>query len=94
MLLQNYIERGLFKFTYGSNNLVEFVHVDNLVQSHKLAALNLASTNPTAVNKLNYVLVCIVIVVIDSLILIKAGQPYFISDGQPVNNFEFFRPLV
>ncbi|XP_062507582.1 short-chain dehydrogenase/reductase family 42E member 1-like [Corticium candelabrum] len=67
----NYIERGLFKFTYGSNNLVEFVHVDNLVQSHKLAALNLASTNPTA-----------------------AGQPYFISDGQPVNNFEFFRPLV
>lgn len=23
-----------------------------------------------------------------------AGQPYFISDGRPVNNFEFFRPLV
>uniref|UniRef100_A0A8C5WG15 Short chain dehydrogenase/reductase family 42E, member 1 n=1 Tax=Leptobrachium leishanense TaxID=445787 RepID=A0A8C5WG15_9ANUR len=25
---------------------------------------------------------------------IAAGQPYFISDGSPVNNFEFFRPLV
>nr|XP_057945576.1 short-chain dehydrogenase/reductase family 42E member 1 isoform X1 [Doryrhamphus excisus] len=24
----------------------------------------------------------------------SAGQAYFISDGQPVNNFEFFRPLV
>lgn len=23
-----------------------------------------------------------------------AGQAYFISDGRPVNNFEFFRPLV
>ncbi|XP_013412218.1 short-chain dehydrogenase/reductase family 42E member 1 [Lingula anatina] len=25
---------------------------------------------------------------------IAAGQTYFISDGKPVNNFEFFRPLV
>ncbi|XP_006011120.1 short-chain dehydrogenase/reductase family 42E member 1 isoform X2 [Latimeria chalumnae] len=25
---------------------------------------------------------------------VAAGQPYFISDGKPVNNFEFFRPLV
>nr|XP_033797338.1 short-chain dehydrogenase/reductase family 42E member 1 isoform X2 [Geotrypetes seraphini]XP_033797339.1 short-chain dehydrogenase/reductase family 42E member 1 isoform X2 [Geotrypetes seraphini]XP_033797340.1 short-chain dehydrogenase/reductase family 42E member 1 isoform X2 [Geotrypetes seraphini]XP_033797341.1 short-chain dehydrogenase/reductase family 42E member 1 isoform X2 [Geotrypetes seraphini] len=25
---------------------------------------------------------------------IAAGQSYFISDGKPVNNFEFFRPLV
>ncbi|MBN3309856.1 D42E1 reductase, partial [Amia calva] len=23
-----------------------------------------------------------------------SGQAYFISDGQPINNFEFFRPLV
>jgi nucleoside-diphosphate-sugar epimerase len=67
-----YIERGLFKITYGSkDNLVEFVHVDNLVLSHKLAAVSLASNDRAA-----------------------AGQAYFISDGQPVNNFEFFRPLV
>ncbi|XP_021026040.1 short-chain dehydrogenase/reductase family 42E member 1 isoform X4 [Mus caroli] len=25
---------------------------------------------------------------------VASGQPYFISDGRPVNNFEFFRPLV
>ncbi|XP_048210681.1 LOW QUALITY PROTEIN: short-chain dehydrogenase/reductase family 42E member 1 [Perognathus longimembris pacificus] len=25
---------------------------------------------------------------------VASGQPYFISDGKPVNNFEFFRPLV
>ncbi|XP_035696140.1 short-chain dehydrogenase/reductase family 42E member 1-like [Branchiostoma floridae] len=25
---------------------------------------------------------------------VAAGQAYFISDGKPVNNFEFFRPLV
>ena len=24
----------------------------------------------------------------------QAGEAYFISDGKPVNNFEFFRPLV
>ncbi|KAL7261559.1 hypothetical protein ACSBR1_000072 [Camellia fascicularis] len=25
---------------------------------------------------------------------IAAGQPYFISDGSPVNSFEFLRPLL
>ena len=28
------------------------------------------------------------------MILIQAGEVYFISDGRPINNFEFFRPLV
>ncbi|NXI60749.1 D42E1 reductase, partial [Chloroceryle aenea] len=69
----SYIERGLFKFVYGDPcSLVEFVHVDNLVQAHILASEALKA------NK-NY---------------IAAGQAYFISDGRPVNNFEFFRPLV
>ncbi|NXY81566.1 D42E1 reductase, partial [Alcedo cyanopectus] len=69
----SYIERGLFKFVYGDPcSLVEFVHVDNLVQAHILASEALkASKNHAA-----------------------AGQAYFISDGRPVNNFEFFRPLV
>jgi len=22
------------------------------------------------------------------------GNPYFVSDGEPINNFEFFRPLL
>ncbi|KAM5263085.1 short-chain dehydrogenase/reductase family 42E member 1 [Ctenodactylus gundi] len=69
----SYIERGLFKFVYGDpRSLVEFVHVDNLVQAHILASEALKADKGH----------------------IASGQPYFISDGKPVNNFEFFRPLV
>ncbi|XP_029986945.1 short-chain dehydrogenase/reductase family 42E member 1 isoform X1 [Sphaeramia orbicularis] len=69
----SYIERGIFRFVYGKpSSLVEFVHVDNLVSAHELAAEALT------VEKHHR----------------SAGQAYFISDGRPVNNFEFFRPLV
>ncbi|XP_062966166.1 short-chain dehydrogenase/reductase family 42E member 1 [Cynocephalus volans] len=69
----NYVERGLFRFVYGNpRSLVEFVHVDNLVQAHILASEALKPDKGH----------------------IASGQPYFISDGTPVNNFEFFRPLV
>ncbi|XP_029354572.1 short-chain dehydrogenase/reductase family 42E member 1 [Echeneis naucrates] len=68
-----YIEKGIFRFVYGeASSLVEFVHVDNLVSAHKLAAEALTSQKQHC----------------------SAGQAYFISDGRPVNNFEFFRPLV
>ncbi|XP_059214631.1 short-chain dehydrogenase/reductase family 42E member 1 [Centropristis striata] len=68
-----YIEKGIFRFVYGEpSSLVEFVHVDNLVSAHELAAEALTSEKHHR----------------------SAGQPYFISDGRPVNNFEFFRPLV
>lgn len=69
----SYIERGVFRFVYGdADSLVEFVHVDNLVSAHLLAAEALTEKSQHR----------------------SAGQPYFISDGRPVNNFEFFRPLV
>ncbi|KAF6731058.1 Short-chain dehydrogenase/reductase family 42E member 1 [Oryzias melastigma] len=69
----NYIEKGVFRFVYGSpQSLVEFVHVDNLVSAHVLAA---EALTPERQHR-------------------SAGQAYFISDGRPVNNFEFFRPLV
>ncbi|KAL0621827.1 Short-chain dehydrogenase/reductase family 42E member 1 [Plecturocebus cupreus] len=69
----SYIEKGLFKFVYGDpGSLVEFVHVDNLVQAHILASEALRADKGH----------------------IASGQPYFISDGRPMNNFEFFRPLV
>ncbi|XP_008849699.1 short-chain dehydrogenase/reductase family 42E member 1 [Nannospalax galili] len=69
----SYIERGLFRFVYGDpSSLVEFVHVDNLVQAHILASEALRADKGH----------------------IASGQPYFISDGRPVNNFEFLRPLV
>ncbi|XP_064168906.1 short-chain dehydrogenase/reductase family 42E member 1 [Anguilla rostrata] len=68
-----YIEKGIFKFVYGeASSLVEFVHVDNLVSAHELAAVALG---PEKQHR-------------------AAGKAYFISDGRPVNNFEFFRPLV
>lgn len=68
-----YIEMGIFKFVYGKpSSLVEFVHVDNLVSAHELAAEGLTTKCQHR----------------------SAGQAYFISDGRPVNNFEFFRPLV
>lgn len=68
-----YIEKGIFRFVYGEpSSLVEFVHVDNLVLAHELAAEALTSERQHR----------------------SAGQAYFISDGRPVNNFEFFRPLV
>ncbi|OCT84511.1 hypothetical protein XELAEV_18022664mg [Xenopus laevis] len=68
----NALEKGMFLFVYGDNPLVQFVHVDNLISAHILAAEALTSEKK----------------------YIAAGQPYFISDGPPVNNFEFFRPLV
>ncbi|XP_031137326.1 short-chain dehydrogenase/reductase family 42E member 1 isoform X1 [Sander lucioperca] len=69
----SYIEKGIFRFVYGEpSSLVEFVHVDNLVSAHVLAAKALISEKQHR----------------------SAGQAYFISDGRPVNNFEFFRPLV
>ncbi|XP_067451312.1 short-chain dehydrogenase/reductase family 42E member 1 [Thunnus thynnus] len=69
----SYIEKGIFRFVYGEpSSLVEFVHVDNLVSAHELAADALTAEKQHC----------------------SAGQAYFISDGQPVNNFEFFRPLV
>ncbi|XP_061621525.1 short-chain dehydrogenase/reductase family 42E member 1 isoform X5 [Phyllopteryx taeniolatus] len=68
-----YIEKGIFRFIYGkAGSLVEFVHVDNLVSAHALAAAALTAQRCHC----------------------AAGQAYFISDSRPVNNFEFFRPLV
>ncbi|XP_034041865.1 short-chain dehydrogenase/reductase family 42E member 1 [Thalassophryne amazonica] len=69
----SYIEKGIFRFVYGTpGSLVEFVHVENLVFAHELAAKALTLEKQHR----------------------SAGQTYFISDGRPVNNFEFFRPLV
>lgn len=68
----SYMERGLFKFTYGAeDSLVEFLHADNFVQAHiKAAEACCLPDSPVP------------------------GQAYFISDGKPVNNFQFFRPLL
>ncbi|KAF6028061.1 SDR42E1 [Bugula neritina] len=65
------MKQGMFLFTYGDNPIVEFVHVENVVQALVQAQYSLTHSNSVA-----------------------AGKAYFISDGKPVNNFEFFRPLT
>lgn len=69
----SYLEKRLFVFVYGAkDSLVDFLHIDNLVSAHILAAKGLTAEK-------NF---------------IASGQAYFISDGKPINNFEFFRPLI
>ncbi|GAB4820511.1 hypothetical protein N2152v2_007557 [Parachlorella kessleri] len=64
------LEMGLFRFVYGSpNSLVDFVHVNNLVTAHILAAEALTAKRG----------------------FVASGQAYY---DNPINNFEFFRPLV
>lgn len=68
----SYIERGLFCFTYGDrDNLVDYLHVDNFVMAHCLAADALIKNTSSVI-----------------------GKPFYISDGNPVNSFLFFKPLV
>jgi len=48
---QSYIERGLFVFTFGQDGaVVDFVHVNNLVEAHILAGKVLMEANSTAVS--------------------------------------------
>ena len=48
---QSYIERGLFTFTYGQgDSVVDFVHVNNLVDAHILAGKALKNSDSIAVS--------------------------------------------
>ena len=48
---QSYIKRGLFVFTFGQDGaIVDFVHVNNLVEAHILAGKALMEANSTAVS--------------------------------------------
>jgi nucleoside-diphosphate-sugar epimerase len=68
------IDNGLFKFRIGSGALVDWVHIDNLVDA--------------------------LLLTIDSLLLSTSahdkpcGEAYFISDGTPMSNFEFLKPVA
>ncbi|XP_033117984.1 short-chain dehydrogenase/reductase family 42E member 1-like [Anneissia japonica] len=67
------MEAGQLLFTIGGlEALVEFVHVDNIVNAHILAGDALTQQKKQR----------------------SAGEVYFITDGDPVNNWEFFRPLI
>ena len=50
LYFQGYIEHGLFSMVYGAeDSLVDFLHVDNLVQAHVKAAEKLRAEDPVAV---------------------------------------------
>jgi len=50
-VFQGYLQKGLFSFTYGKvDSLVEFLHVDNLVEAHLLAGEALNGPNAVAVS--------------------------------------------
>ena len=51
IFIQGYIEAGLFSMVYGpAESLVDFLHVDNLVQAHVKVAEKLQGENPVAVS--------------------------------------------
>ncbi|KAL6063854.1 short-chain dehydrogenase/reductase family 42E member 1 [Balamuthia mandrillaris] len=76
------MDKGLFCFTIGrADSKVEFVYVDNLVHAHILAAVKLLKRNKRKEEK-------------EGEEKDIGGRAYFISDWEPINNFEFFRPLL
>ena len=54
------MERGFFRFTYGQDDaVVDFVHVNNLVEAHVLAGKTLMEANSIAVSSQKIQLVMI-----------------------------------
>ena len=90
--------KGLFFFTVGSKDtLVEFIYVDNLVSAHIRAAERIMKIplskhqNPELPIEEPEELCDEEAERIKDMV---SGQAYFVSDCEPVNNFEFFRPLI
>lgn len=76
----NLAKLGLLPFKIGEPNVKsDWVYIDNLVLALVLASMALLDDIPGRGRGKHPV---------------AAGQPYFISDGCPVNSFEFLRPLL
>ena len=72
------MRRGLYVFTIGDvSNLCDWVHVDNLVHAHLLAGAAVLPVSDS--NAWPDTTAC--------------GRAYFISDGAPINNFDFLAPI-
>lgn len=94
------MKKHLFFFTIGSkSSKVEFVYIDNLVSAHIRAAERLLMLplskhqNPRIEFTKNDVEI-LSVEKAKEIQEIVSGQVYFISDWDPINNFEFFRPLI
>jgi len=73
-----HMDNGLFMFRIGRAT-VDWVHGDNLAQAFRKALVNLhlQHLNPSAASKFPS----------------AAGKAYAISDGTPIDSFEFLRPV-
>lgn len=96
----NLLYNHVFFFTVGpKNSLVEFVHIENLVSAHIRAAERLMKIplsihqNPK-LNHTDYIYPDQSNKFGENQRKVVAGQVYFISDCHPINNFEFFRPMI
>mmetsp|Transcript_16608 Transcript_16608/g.64867 ORF Transcript_16608/g.64867 Transcript_16608/m.64867 type:complete len:431 (+) Transcript_16608:153-1445(+) len=90
------IRNGFFCFTIGlPSTRVEFVYVDNLVSAHIRLAERLLGDVPLSAHQnpaqpLAEPLPHATAAERDAV----CGEAFFVSDCEPVNNFEFFRPLI
>ena len=84
-----HMDTGIFQFLIGEGAIVDWVHVDNLVHSYicvinkhmkeyiHLRYMHNNTSNNSSSNNGSA----------------EYNNIYFISDGTPINNFEFLRPL-
>ena len=71
----------MYLFTIGeASNLCDWVHVDNLVHAHLLAAAAVLKDPPNEVPS-------------GSKHVATYGRAFFVNDGAPINNFEFLAPI-
>lgn len=77
------LDAGLLVFKVGApETLVDWVHVDNLVFAHLLAAAKLVtSQDESTATK-------------DAPRAVVGGKAYYISDQNPINQWEFLKPLI
>ncbi|PSS31159.1 Short-chain dehydrogenase/reductase family 42E member like [Actinidia chinensis var. chinensis] len=76
----NLAKLGLLPFKIGEARVkTDWIYIDNLVMALILASMGLLEDIPQTRSERRP---------------IAGGQPYFISDGSPVNSFEFIRPIL
>ena len=90
------IRNHVFSFTIGvPESRVEFVHVDHLIAAHVRAIERLMDLPYLSFHQSPLFEQRFFVRNLERMERWKiANQSYFISDGDPVNNFEFFRPIV
>lgn len=77
------LKAGLLVFKVGApETMVDWVHVDNLVFAHLLAAAKLVTGEDGLPD------------VTQAPRRIVGGKSYYISDQQPINQWEFLKPLI